>query len=496
MFSSSSYDRFGGRRRGGYSATRGQGRRSVAPETPRSPSPPIGLVLTTIRYSELEDDQASSSDAKITGLEDIASYNWLETNEPTIMTPGKPPKWTPTATPTKLAEDNPNGTYYRDQNAAYFPSYPMEPVVRSIFEARPDFNAQEVDVFGCGSTFGNLLRFARNVETEKPFRFLVEVVGETVFLIRRENSPKEVIADIRGYGHSFPEANTTWDADVQSSNTHQRIIRYQLGHLNTIIRFEADGYLTEEVPAKKTYASPENREVEEDFLVSALAGNIISAHTPKNSDSLKVTRGQGSVPQSAVFDLKTRSIKKKHHDTTVSDQIPRLWIRQIAFFVLAYHNNGLFRSEDVTVRNIKPDVARWESDNKGDVRKLIGLIKKIADVVKATPRRKLEVRYRYGLGLELREQVEGVASVLPNDLAAQWADQGDGAKPIAVALGNRSVDGAIGLEHDPIGKEVPLDGKIINALVDDDDDEYDWDKKEDYTACSMESCNYCGHCSY
>jgi hypothetical protein len=452
--------------------------------------------LTTIRYSELEADQASSSDARITGLEDVASYNWLKANEPTIMTPGKPPKWTPTARPTKLAEDNPNGTYYRDPNAAYFPSYPMEPVVRSIFEARPDFNAQEVDVFGCGSTFGNLLRFARNVETEKPFRFLVEVVGETVFLIRRENSPKEVIADIRGYGHSFPEANTTWDADLQSSDTHQRIIRYQLGHLNTIIRFEADGYLAEKVLAKKTYASPANREVNEDFLVSALAGNTISAHTPKNSDSLKVTRGQGSVPQSTVFDLKTRSIKKKHHDTTVSDQIPRLWIRQISFFVLAYHDYGLFRSEEVTVRNIKPDVARWESDNRGDVRKLIGLIKKIADVVKATPGRKLEVRYRYGLGLELREQVKGVTSVLPNDLAAQWADQGNRAESTGVALGNCSVDGAVGLEHDCIEKGVALkekNEKIIDAL---DDDEYDWDKKEDYTACSMESCNYCGHCSY
>jgi hypothetical protein len=369
----------------------------------------------------------------------------------------------------------------------------MEPVVRSIFEARPDFNAQEVDVFGCGSTFGNLLRFARNVETEKPFRFLVEVVGETVFLIRRENSPKEVIADIRGYGHSFPEANTTWDADLQSSVTHQRIIRYQLGHLNTIIRFEADGYLAEKVPAKKTYAKPANPEENEDLLVSALAGNTTGAHTPKNSDSLKVTRGQGSVPQSTVFELKTRSIKKKHHDTTVSEQIPRLWIRQISFFVLAYHEYGLFRSEEVTVRNIKPDVARWESDNNRDVRKLIGLIKKIANVVKATPGQKLEVRYRYGLGLELREQVEGVASVLPNDLAAQWADQGSRAESTGVALGKRSVDGAVGLEHDPVEKGVALDEKIIDAL---DDDEYDWDKKEDYTACSMESCNYCGHCSY
>lgn len=96
MFSSSSYDRRGdrgrGRGRSGYSVIRrgsGQGWRSAGPETPRSPSPPTGPVLVTIRYSELEADQASTSDSKITGLEDVASYNWLKANQPTIMTPGK-----------------------------------------------------------------------------------------------------------------------------------------------------------------------------------------------------------------------------------------------------------------------------------------------------------------------------------------------------------------------------------------------------------------------
>lgn len=372
----------------------------------------------------------------------------------------------------------------------------MEPVVRSIIEGSPDFDAHEVDVFACGSTLGNLLRFARNVETEKPFRFLVEVVGETVFLIRTENSPSEVIADIRGYGHSFPEANTTWDADLKGSDTHQRIIRYQLGHLNTLVRFEADGYLAEEVPAKTTYAIPAHREVDEGFLVSALTGNTISARTPKNSDSLKVTRGQGSVPQSAVFDLKTRSIKKKHHDTTVSDQMPRLWIRQISFFVLAYHDYGLFRSDEVTVRNINPDVARWESDNRGDVGKFIGLIKKIVDVVKTTPGRKLEVRYRYMLGLELREQVKGVPSVLPSDLAAQWAEQGNRAGSVGLLFGNCPVVGAGDFEHDSMEERQAVDQKNEEVVHTLDDDAYNWNKKEDYTACSMESCNYCGHCSY
>jgi hypothetical protein len=339
-----------------------------------------------------------------------------------------------------------------------------------------------------------LLRFVRNVETEKPFGFLVEVVGETIFLIRRDHSPKEMIEDIYGYGHSFPEANTTWDADVQNSETHQRIIRYQLGHLSIIIRFEADGYLAEKVPAKKRYRNSTYQEVDEDSLASALAGNNISAHTLKNSDSLKITRGQDSVPQSAVFDLKTRSIKKKPYDTTIADQIPRLWIRQIPFFVLAYHERGLFRSEEVTVHNIKPDIATWESDNKRDVRKFIGLIEKIADFVKATPCQKLEVRYRHGLGLELRERVEGLAPVLPNDLAAQWSSQGNRAESTGgVALGNHSVDGGIYLEDGSIENELALGEKNDDGS---DDDEYDWDKEEDYTACSLESCNYCGHCSY
>jgi hypothetical protein len=39
----------------------------------------------------------------------------------------------------------------------------------------------------------------------KPFRFDVDLIGDTVFFVRRENSPTGVIKDVRGYGHTFPE---------------------------------------------------------------------------------------------------------------------------------------------------------------------------------------------------------------------------------------------------------------------------------------------------
>ena len=75
MFSSSSYDRFSGRVHGHGYGSYSAARRGSVQETPRSLSPLIGPVLTTIYYSELEADQALSSDAIIIGLEDIVSYN-------------------------------------------------------------------------------------------------------------------------------------------------------------------------------------------------------------------------------------------------------------------------------------------------------------------------------------------------------------------------------------------------------------------------------------
>jgi hypothetical protein len=92
MFSSSGYDRFGGRGRGrgGHSAAhRGRQGWRPRPEIPRTPSPPLGPLLTKILYKELKEDQVRASKAKITDVQDVASYNWIKANEPTIMVPGR-----------------------------------------------------------------------------------------------------------------------------------------------------------------------------------------------------------------------------------------------------------------------------------------------------------------------------------------------------------------------------------------------------------------------
>src|SRR4051794_17772894 len=104
---------------------------------------------------------------------------------------------------------------------------------------------------------GNLLRFASS--EAMPFRFDVDPVGDTVILVRRESSPKELIKDLRGYGHTFPEKYTTWDTEVKQSCSHQRIIHYGFGGLQFLLRSETDGYPKQtgaEVPSST--AIPEN----------------------------------------------------------------------------------------------------------------------------------------------------------------------------------------------------------------------------------------------
>jgi hypothetical protein len=137
-----------------------------------------------------------------------------------------------------LQEDN--GTYYRDPNAAQYPDYPLAPAVKATLDAIGS-KPVNTDIFACGSTLGHLLRFTRGAD--KAFRLSVQAIGKTVFLIRKENDPKELIEGVRGFGHSFPDAYTSWPSEVKGSETHQRIVQYQLGGLQCLVRFECDGFL-------------------------------------------------------------------------------------------------------------------------------------------------------------------------------------------------------------------------------------------------------------
>lgn len=338
----------------------------------------------------------------------------------------------------------------------------MEPTAIVLLRENPSVLV-DLDIVACGNTLGNLLRFVRG--KDKPFRMLVELVGETVFFIRRENTPAETIEDIRGFGHSFPEAYTTWDAEVRGSESHQRVIKYSFGGLRLAVRSEADGYLGRD--KEGVLPRPRPPEASVDSLITDLAVGTIAPLIKASPVDLQVKSGGTLITQDSVFDLKTRSFRKKDWDI-FGEELPRLWVRQIYNFILAYHHDGIF--DDVDVRDVREDIRTWEKAHVEELSQVAALLHAILEVVRTHPKGKVELRFVGHGDLEVRQKLQGVESALSEDTTEQWIKDTKGPTE---------------------------DAQNVNGPDVDDKDGFSWAGADepDFTACT-EACGYCGECTY
>ena len=237
----------------------------------------------------------------------------------------------------------------------------------------PDFNGQEIDVFGCGNTFGSLIAFL--TQKEKNFRFTAEKIGSTLFLIRKENTPEDIIDNVYGYGHTFPEVYTDWGEACVGSESHQRLVSYSLGGIKCIIRSETDGYLPQKLDEDhhlRQKRAAENHEQDGDDRILHIPSISSTTRNPKASSSatgLSVRRAGEIVPQSAIFDLKTRSSRSKPDMEE--------YINQTSNFILACHNRGIFNH--IQIQDVRGSVKNWEDRNEA----LLGHLKKALAVLDA-----------------------------------------------------------------------------------------------------------------
>lgn len=339
----------------------------------------------------------------------------------------------------------------------------MEPAIVAALQQSPNLcGSREIDLVACSSSLGNLLRWIRG--EYKPFRILVEKVGDTVFFIRREKSPTEKIPNVHGFGHTFPEHYTTWDPDAKGSTSHQRLLRYCFGGLRCFVRFEADGYVSADLDETSTKTSqPPSAGTTALDLLDAMNSATIASEDAPSGGALQVKLGGSNVDQSRVFDLKTRSVRKKEHDT-LNEELPRMWVSQLHKFILAYHTDGLF--EDIRVMDVREDVEKWERQEEETLFRLASLIHRIRDRVMTRPSGKLEICHtsdRTGV-LQFREQLPGVGDALSVEIKSRWEEAGGGSQSCS--------DGESDVSLGEIG----------------------WDDgEEDYTTCSA-ACDYCGRC--
>jgi hypothetical protein len=232
------------------------------------------------------------------------------------------------------------------------------------------------------------------------------------------------------------------------------------------VRFEADGYLEEELGEEEEEEDQGTKDTKfvRGAQLPALAVDGIASQSVRNAGRL--------IPQHTILELHTRGSHKREEDH-LSDTLPRLWLAQIPFFVLAFHEYGLFKPQDITVKDVREDVEEWEDVNQELLRRLQTLLKKLVSLARDPDFGKYEVCMQMQGVLEIRTQGGEVSSPLASPLTWIWTDQ----------------DGS-GSESDSSGVLVGAEDDKA-AYSDGDDDGF----PEDFTACS-ETCDYCGQCKY
>ena len=311
--------------------------------------------------------------------------------------------------------------------------------MRAIYHpsaAKEDFDPSTISIFACSSTLGNLLRFALSVESS--FHFKIEKTGNTLFFVRQEKTPDDHIENVKGYGHTFPEAYTTWDADVRESQSHQRISSLNFGGLKIVVRAEGDGYLKDKVPhteegvASGDVKAPissgypddkaeDNLDLADTFKSLALPSKFTQPRTPSKTLTVD-TSAITPIPQAAIFELKTRSDQREF---SMDDVLPRLWLNCIPNFILAQHHCGAFNNDSIQIKDVREDIEYWEKRHSKELKAFWQVLKKLIAIMNGLEDGETKIGIWRVSGGELQvrkleEQDKNSWAALPESVKVRW----------------------------------------------------------------------------
>lgn len=315
------------------------------------------------------------SEAVITDVELLSSYNWVEAPEdsPTIAVPGCPARWQPPTRARRLPKDT--GRFYIAQNEARNPGHPLEPLFRAVLLSRPSFNLGEVDLVSDRNNLRKLFSFVdpasdRNGLT--PFTINVEVVGSTVVFCRDGTETVRVVGahQFMGYNHEFEKAHTV--NSIEGSTGHYRIISYRFGDHKLVVRHELSGHCSDVQAASATADA-----LADSLSLLALTPADTPARAAGPDSKLRIKEQGNLVPLESTMELKTRAMS---NGIVLAHVVTQLWVAQTPKLVRACHDRGLF--VEPRVEDVGAYVKSWEATNQNHLRNLSGLTGKIVELAR------------------------------------------------------------------------------------------------------------------
>ncbi|KAK5134675.1 hypothetical protein LTR08_006190 [Meristemomyces frigidus] len=332
-------------------------------------SPPID---TRDRSTSINEDES-----KITGVEVVASYNWVDSENAVMLVPGVPPTWSPPSETPQLEPDQ--GWRWIDQNAHRSPKAPIEPLIRAVLRQHPDYDFTNTNLISDRQPLSCLLKFAAG--DSKAFSFSVQVVGNIVIFTRKGSKTREFVGPetYAGFRKDFEKKYTKYPAAFQSSTSHHRILSYKLGALRILLRCGADACLAPQAP----------------LTTNSGVGKPPTEPLQETSDNITVQGGGSEVPQSDIVELATRVDKRGFPDYAIT-KFPELWLAQTPNFITALSSatvsskqavycRSVFTPDNISIRKSADDVAQWEKNNTELISKFLKVLAATLETARDEP---------------------------------------------------------------------------------------------------------------
>ncbi|KAG4435840.1 hypothetical protein IFR05_008666 [Cadophora sp. M221] len=365
----------------------------------------VGNLIKTI-YVEASETQEGAYDEEITikNYESIASYSWKGIEHPTIYVPGLPPKLTLPILPVQLQRDNLTPSKPRSPAAA------LDPLFQALLHTHPNFDMFPFHLVSDRNSLRNFLSFASS--SPKTWRVDVDMINTTMFFSQWEEFRIMLINGHQdsGYGHNFEDCVTTRELGLEDSIHHERVVRYELGGMDCLVRFEADAYLdgNEDGESEGQETTPSND------LPAPKPSKIVK--TPPYKLVHVISRGH-DIDSDLIAEVKSCSIQNSFN---LNQTMPQLWFSQTRHLCVGYHKDGHVTKE-LEMRDMKEELRKWEARNQAHLKNMVRVIREIREIAKKAKKCTVVCTKVDGVKcLKVFERTRGDLTIRPEVLKRCW----------------------------------------------------------------------------
>jgi hypothetical protein len=246
------------------------------------------------------------------------------------------------------------------------------------------------------------------------FRIDIEIIGNTMLFTRWEENSEEDIPGFHGFGHEFEKRFTSFQSNLTNSTGHHRVIEYKLGSMQTLLRFEVDGFAKSATPS--TSVSPNIDNLTSMLATTTLETEISKVPASTGDANFTVLHGGFNVSHQSLIELKTRSL---HRPLQVNEVIYQLWFGQVRHLKVGYHYRQQFTRVDEKNFQANGEFADFEKQKKIKLKELIVVLERIRKKVKEMKGKRAILLHQTSGQLVIYSR-EGEKRVLPSDLLEKW----------------------------------------------------------------------------